>query len=177
MGCPVCPIKELFSCPHGCVENTLTHFLFLLIEILAWMFNIWGAWKSHTVPCAFSGYHSDPPPPSTWPPFLHPQLWPIANQVQQSQIRSNTTKNKVLRKCPDQPRSSLHAADGDPEPQPDHWGNPNKLWDGSASTAMQPRAQEGSGSGRKHTTLLFSCTFFFKLFLFDRMCKHLMLVF
>lgn len=34
-GCPVCPIKELISCPNGCVENTLTHFLFLLIEILA----------------------------------------------------------------------------------------------------------------------------------------------
>lgn len=86
MGCPVCPIKELFSCPHGCVENTLTHFLFLLIEILAWMFNIWGAWKSHTVPCAFSGYHSDPPHPQRGPHFC-------TRSCDQSPIRFNRVKS------------------------------------------------------------------------------------
>lgn len=106
-----------------------------------------------------------PPPPLTVAPIIsHPQLWLITDQVQQSQIRSDTTKRKVLGWCPESAVAAGFAATA--ESARCRWQpralagplskNPIKSLYGYTSTAMQPYAQEGSGPGRKHTTSLFS---------------------
>lgn len=74
------------------------------------MFKIRGAWKNHSVPCAFSGYRSGLPHPHRGAQFLEPPLWLITDQALQSQIRLDKTKKKVLGWCPESAAATGFAA-------------------------------------------------------------------